>query len=550
MLPAAYQTWIEGRRAQQREDPSLGQWEALAEEAVAGCVKAAHRITEGIDLLERDPVAMEAFRFANAAMALQRVHTLLSQSVRRGEARSLEEHDTPANRSWRLFQLGFILLNLPSLANFSDEDRQAGPDAGADLLWFPTGGGKTEAYLGLTAYVLAIRRLQGAVEGRSGEHGVAVLMRYTLRLLTLQQFQRAATLMCACEMVRREAAERGDPRWEREPFRVGLWVGSRATPNTTADSAEAVRREHGSYRRTSNIGGSGSPDQLTNCPWCGSAINGGRDIVVEEYAQGRGRTLIFCGDTLGTCPFSRRQSPQEGLPVLLVDEEIYRRLPALLISTVDKFAQMPWRGETEMLFGQVNGFCERHGFRSPDLQDKDSHPARGGLARAQTIATSLLRPPDLIIQDELHLISGPLGTMVGLYETAVDTLSTWIVDGRPVRPKVIASTATVKQAQPQVHGLFLRRVEVFPPPGLDIEDNFFSRQIPPSPEHPGRRYLGVCAPGRRVKAALIRVYVALLASSQSLYESYGGRPRRSLDDTRGLLQLDAGAGRHASAHRG
>src|SRR5207249_1700351 len=153
-------------------------------------------------------------------------------------------------------------------------------------LWFPTGGGKTEAYLGLTAYALALRRLQGKVEGRSGEAGVAVLMRYTLRLLTLQQFQRATALLCACETIRREALAAGDGRWGRYPFRLGLWVGRRTTPNTTEQSAEAEQQDRGQFHQSA-MGASGSPEQLTSCPWCGTRIDPGRHIKVDRVAGGR-----------------------------------------------------------------------------------------------------------------------------------------------------------------------------------------------------------------------------------------------------------------------
>jgi hypothetical protein len=350
--------------------------------------------------------------------------------------------------------------------------------------------------------------------------GVAVVMRYTLRLLTLQQFQRATALICACEVIRREALAAGDTRWGTTPFRIGLWVGMRTTPNTTDQSKDALNREHGQFQRASAIGGSGSPSQLTFCPWCGSDIKHGRDIRVDPIA---GRTVLACGDPLGTCPFSAAQSPGEGLPVLVVDEEIYRRLPALLIATVDKFAQLPWKGETQMLFGQVDGYCERHGFRSPDIEDSNQHPARGTYPAARTLPHGPLRPPDLIIQDELHLISGPLGTLVGLYESAVDSLASWEVDSQQVRPKVIASTATVRRAAEQIHALFLRQVSIFPPPGLDASDNFFAVQRPATDDQPGRRYLGICAIGKRQKAVLIRVYVAFLAAAQLLYERYGTR---------------------------
>src|SRR5207245_5210007 len=133
--------------------------------------------------------------FANRAMWQQRIHSIFSRKVRKKELKfedGTAAVDVPVNRSWRLFQMAFMLLNLPSLTDLHHPDRSHETDSVADLLWFATGGGKTEAYLGLTAYTLAMRRRQGKIEGRDGEHGVAVLMRYTLRLLTLQQFQRAA----------------------------------------------------------------------------------------------------------------------------------------------------------------------------------------------------------------------------------------------------------------------------------------------------------------------------------------------------------------------
>ena len=509
-LTTAYESWI-AREQQKIQDPAAGlaEYQQAAISAIANQKRALERIRAGLDLLQTNELAATAFRFMNQAMWQQRIRSIYAEKKRRGEQTDLEIIDIAPNRTWYPFQLAFILLNLPSLTQLQHPDRCHPTDAIADLLWFPTGGGKTEAYLGLAAYTIGLRRLQGPIAGRSGEYGVAVLMRYTLRLLTLQQFQRATALICACESIRRE----DESKWGKEPFRIGLWVGQRTTPNYTSQSEEFSKQSRGQYQHYSG----GSPHQLTNCPWCGSKIDPGQHITVESVEKGRGRTFIRCGDSLGRCSFSKG----EGLPILVVDEEIYRRLPTLLIATVDKFAQMPWKGEVQMLFGQVSGYCERHGFRSPDLDDKDRHNKTGSLPAAKTISHPLLRPPDLIIQDELHLISGPLGTLVGLYETAVDQLATWEVDSMRVRPKVIASTATIRQAQAQVHDLFLRQLQVFPPQGLDVSDNFFSRQRLPSEQSPGRRYLGICAPGRRLKAAIIRVYVAALAASQSLYEKYG-----------------------------
>ena len=517
ILTSAYGKWIT-REENGISDPTrrLKGHEMAAKRAVQQCRKTLGRIEAGIQLLKTEPKALQAFRFANQAMAMQRVRTILIRHVRKGTMKptdDLASIDIPRNRSWRAFQLAFILLNLPSITDLHHGERSHQTDAVADLLWFPTGGGKTEAYLGLTAYTLGLRRLQGDIDGRSGEDGVAVLMRYTLRLLTLQQFQRAATLICACEVLRRDTPK----AWGKAPFRLGLWVGRKTTPNTVAQSAEAISQlRSGGYVS----GYIGSPAQLTYCPWCGTPIDPGKDIEVHEGPSSLNRTIMFCGDALGDCPFSRKKAPKEGLPVVVVDEEIYRNPPSLLIATVDKFAQMPWKGEVQMLFGIVNGYCPRHGFRSPEIEDAMSHPAANGLPAVKTVACPPLRPPDLIIQDELHLISGPLGSMVSLYETAVDELCTWKVNGKKVRPKVIASTATIRRAAEQVRNLFLRDVQVFPPHGSEIGDNFFSIQRKPSVAFPGRRYIGLCTFGKRYPVALIRVYVAAMAAAQKLYQDY------------------------------
>ena len=453
-LTVAYEEWI-GIEKKKINDPAerLADFQGVANDSMAACERTLERIKQGIDLVESNAQVCEAFQFMNQAMWLQRTRSIFSESVRRGQDIDYNDVDIPINRSWYPFQLAFILLNLPGVALLDHQDRSDTEEALADLLWFPTGGGKTEAYLGLTAFTLGIRRLQGTVEGRSGEDGVAVLMRYTLRLLTLQQFQRATALICACEIIRREFESSGDNRWGKTPFRIGLWVGAASTPNRTTHAEEALKLVGTGGFRRGGVGGSGSPHQLTNCPWCGSKIDfTARHYHIETEKKGRGRTYVYCGDKFGQCVFSRRQSQKydgEGIPILVVDEEIYRKLPSLLIATVDKFAQMPWKGETQMLFGQVDGICERHGYRSPEIDDASRHPKTrdGRHGPAKSVPSNQLRPPDLIIQDELHLISGPLGTLVGLYETAIDKLCSWEVNGKVVRPKLIASTATIRQAK-------------------------------------------------------------------------------------------------------
>jgi hypothetical protein len=513
-LTLAYSAWIADIESRRMAEGDLVDYMDASVQVVERAKEVLKRLEEGIALLETNTDARDAFRFANRAMWQQRVRSVWIDARKTEPTKPLADVDVPRNRSWRAFQLAFMLINLPGLTSIDHPDRGVTSFAGADLLWFPTGGGKTEAYLGLAAYAMAIRRLQKNLGGRDGENGLAVLMRYTLRLLTLQQFQRAATLICACEQIRLE----DQARWGGTPFRLGLWVGRKTTPNRTSQSAEVVEALRSGKRPVFGIG---SPHQFATCPWCGTAIDPGQHITVEQYPAGRARTFIFCGDSQGQCEYSRRTSPDEGLPLLVVDEEIYRNPPSMLIATVDKFAQMAWQGPVQTLFGQVTGYCPRHGFRSPELEDTNSHQAAGRFPAIATQPHALLRPPDLIIQDELHLISGPLGSLVGIYEGAVDQLATWEVDGKHVRPKVIASTATVRRAQAQVSALFNRQVRVFPPPGLEAGANFFSRELPVSDQAPGRLYVGACAPGRRLKAALIRVYVAALAAGQTLYEKYG-----------------------------
>jgi hypothetical protein len=526
-LADGYTSWLDEREAEIGSLPTTLQETARA--AVFRAHQAADRIRAGITLLTDPSVpahadALRAFRFANEAMALQRRHTEIG---RLREDASLSYADAEAAvaargakaASWRPFQLAFVLLNLPSLADPSHPERAADPSATVDLLFFPTGGGKTEAYLGLTAFTFAIRRLQGtlgsAENARSGAAGVAVLMRYTLRLLTAQQFQRASALVCAAEVLR----QRDEGLWGAEPFRIGLWVGSAVSPNWFADAAEQIAEA-----RDAGAGTKANVLQTLACPWCGSRLGAHRDVVIREDIR---RVLLFCPNAEGAraCPFSRTQS-EDGLPILTVDEEIYRYAPSLVIATVDKLAQLPWRGFAGLLFGRTRELCPRHGFRHPDLDERTGcgprHNRKGTLPAVTSQPVPLMRPPDLIIQDELHLISGALGTTVGLFEAAVDELCTWTApDGTATGPKIVASTATTKRAASQVRGVFGRDLQVFPPQVIDVGDTFFSRQVPITDRTPGRRYIGLCAHGIRLKAVEIRLAEILLNAGQTLFDQHG-----------------------------
>ena len=306
-----YAIWIGAQNA--RLGFEIPGFDDPGKDVIKRCEEILRRLREGMKTLFADPKALEAFRFANRSMAMQRVRSIYALKHRLNETVDVTTLDVPKNRSWRPFQLAFLLLSIPSLADPAHPDRTKPVEAFADLLWFPTGGGKTEAYLGVAAFAMAMRRLNNNLGGLDASRGLAVIMRYTLRLLTLQQFQRATTLLCAMEVIRRADNE----TWGKEPFTLGLWVGNRVTPGTTEASHQAVEAIRNNDR---NRAGIASPAQLTSCPWCGSEIFGGRDIKVDRIA---GRTLIHCGDKLGSCDFSKAKSserPHPGLPVKVVDE--------------------------------------------------------------------------------------------------------------------------------------------------------------------------------------------------------------------------------------
>ena len=525
-LSEGYRAWLDDE-LQRIGDPDarLEGHEQTARDAIAGARRAADAIAAGIELVCTNPDALDAFRFANQTMWRQRVHSVAIQARREDPSlslrRAVEVADEPGNRSWRPFQLAFLLQCIPSLTDPAHPERSRG--ALADLLFFPTGGGKTEAYLGLVAYTLATRRLQGLIgEGEDavdGRDGIAVLMRYTLRLLTAQQFQRASTLICAAELLRQQRAQT-DSRYQGVPFRLGLWVGGSVSPNRSRDAEKfAVDVRLDGYSR-----GQATPVQLTDCPWCGREIDAKSDSRYDSVLQ---RFLVFCGNE--ECPFSERNSAGEGIPVVTVDEEIYRLVPSFIIGTIDKFAQLPWNGATATLFGRVRSRCERHGYRNPDLdrshqsqwEERNSHTATGEHPVAHTVPSLRLRPPDLIIQDEMHLVTGPLGTMAGLYETVIDRLATWTYEGNPVRTKVVASTATTRRAREQAWSVFWRELRVFPPPVLDVHSSFFAEQVPPSPQTPGRLYLGICAHGERLKQVELRVFSSVMAAAKAIWDELG-----------------------------
>lgn len=480
-LPERYDEWIAARA---KQVPGDARGAETARQLLQQAATTRARIADGIEALQHSDVR-EAFRIANRAMAA-------AARQRESIEKKQPAADLPAP-AWRPFQLAFLLLNLRGIADPRHADRSV-----VDLLFFPTGGGKTEAYLGLAAITVVLRRLRNP--GVAGA-GVSVLMRYTLRLLTLDQLARAAALLCALELER----EKDIARLGRQAFEIGLWVGQAATPNRMGKAGDGNRES--AYARTvshKNNSKKPAPIPLENCPWCGTKFTADSFVLFPLNAKTPTDLNFLCASR--RCPFNGRKR----LPIIAVDEPIYRRLPCILIATVDKFAGLPWFGATGALFGKVDRYDDADCFYGPC--DKNE---------GKRLEQPLL-PLDLVIQDELHLISGPLGTMAGLYETAVDALCARQVDGVDVRPKIVASTATVRRAQVQIRALFARpRVEVFPPPGPDRRDSFFARTVPVE-ERPARRYVGVAAPGRSPKVILLRTYLALLGAAEKAWIAAGG----------------------------
>lgn len=482
-LVSVYRDWI---ATQEESLPNLHlpvAQQMTAEDIIRGAKVAADRIANGLECLS-EPEALDAFRIANRAMARA--------------ARRRRPNESP---QWRAFQLAFVLMNLTGIADPSQSEREI-----VDLLFFPTGGGKTEAYLGLAAFTLVLRRLRNPGVASAG---VSILMRYTLRLLTLDQLGRAAALMCALELERAQNARLG--KW---PFEIGLWVGSAATPNRMGKAADtSAGADKTAYSRTTRFRNKSSryssPIPIESCPWCGTKFNADCWELHPIGSPQPNDLRVSCANEV--CEFSSAQN--QTLPIVGVDEPIYRRLPCFLIATVDKFAALPWTGRVGCLFGHA----QRHdsdGFYGP------CDPNKG-----QPIPNGILLPPDLIVQDELHLISGPLGTIAGIYEVAIEHLcSRPLPNGGVRRPKIIASTATVRRADQQIRALFGRaQTAIFPPPGPSRMDSFFARTTPSTPETPGRLYLGVAAQGRSMKVVLLRVARALLAGAGRLYHDNGGK---------------------------
>jgi hypothetical protein len=477
-----YEEWIEERQVELGTLPD--QYKAAAERHVSQCREALARMHVGWDMVVNDShsIAAQAFRWMNEAMLYQQIRSRLplrkAVSDKDGISRlkdicpavarleDIEPHKGVGN--WRPFQIAFILAAMPELIDRTFSGRQI-----VDLIFFPTGGGKTEAYLGASALSLLARRLRNP-----DDEGTDTLMRYTLRLLTTQQFQRAATLICVLEDIRSKNVR----ILGSKSFGIGVWLGGDSTPNRW-------KQAQASLKRLQHDSGAENKFLLLRCPWCGAQMgpqkrtNRPRNNVIGYSLVGK-KVLFNCIDP--QCRYSGRSY----LPIHVVDEDIYETRPSIIIGTVDKFAMLAWRPEARNLFG------------------------------LGTDGQRLFSPPGLIIQDELHLISGPLGSMVGLYEPVIDDLCTDKRGTVPVPPKIVASTATARRYGEQILTLFGRKeenVRIFPPNGLEEGHSFFAepQTLDNGELAPGRKYLGIFSASLgSTQTVQVRVAAATLQAAQ------------------------------------
>lgn len=497
----AYGKWIDGIEGVSLE-PKFAK---TASELIAKCRESQNRMSAGLSILDTDDNARMSFGLANRAMYMQRFHIKLQEKTADVDRFNGDEELSAALREltfdkyndayrcgfdsallnavahekydWRMFQLAFLLVSIPGMTNEKSVDRDF-----VDLIWFPTGGGKTEAYLGLTAFTIFYRRLAHANE--SG--GTTVIMRYTLRLLAAQQFTRASTLICACETIRKELK---GVNLGRDKITIGLWIGGEHTPNHVSGAESSAKTLLGKLDGNTNSTRATPQNleyrkeryykfQLLKCPWCGTKMvkevrqTGDRKQLVGDWGawmlRGPERFRFHCPQE--DCVY------EDELPVQVVDDELYRNPPTLLFATVDKFAMMAWKSQIKSFFAADAG---------------DENWA-----------------PELIIQDELHLISGPLGTMVAMYETAIDALCST----KGVKPKIVASTATIRRATAQCGALYNRDLRQFPSPGIDAGDSFFSREskVDYSQQKYGRLYIGLMPAGKSKATMQIRAIAALM----------------------------------------
>lgn len=461
-------------------------YERSRDHLISEMSKCLVRMHRSVDLLGQRDDCWQAFQLANAAMLIQmdqndRINTLRAFRSSKGESWPIpaDEAVHPGDNtipkelpnSWRPFQLAFFLLTVFDL-EYPDE---AGSDT-VDLIWFSTGGGKTEAYLLLAAYEL-VRRRHRFADPCIGS-GTGVITRYTLRFLTADQFARTGSLICALEKLRQS----GEYELGETPFSLGLYAGGSVSYNKISDAEQAISKLQNNPAEDHLF-------QLDYCPNCGTSLlpnepkfddNGEPDLSQIGYSIIENQVHVHC--TNDDCLFSN----SIGLPIKTVDEDIFEMPPSFLLGTVDKFANFA--------FGKREGSIFKGG---------DGKKA----------------PPSLIIQDELHLISGPLGTIAAVYESAFDAIIRF--QNRTLGfgergPKYIASSATVRDSDTQIQRLLGRHSAIFPPRGISSSDSFFSKED--NDIQSSRLYMGIMAQGLNSTSAAHWTAAAMLQAVRGFSE--------------------------------
>ncbi|MCF8373550.1 MAG: hypothetical protein K9H64_18160 [Bacteroidales bacterium] len=449
----AYKNWIEDERKSANGNE-------LGLDNITKCKQILDRINKGIKLLSENDKALSAFQLANTAIYLQMFQNQQHFSKKKEgyevwERNEILQHNFyeyaslpfPAERVpvWRPFQLAFILQCLTSFVEENSKEKEL-----IDLLYFPTGGGKTEAYLAVSAFLIFWRRIQYP----DGYDGVNIIIRYTLRLLSAQQFERASKMVLACEFIRSYYKDLGDKK-----ISIGFWVGKQTIPNYMLDAKKKLETTQQKLNKGDNY--VVNPFQLSNCQWCNTKIIS--RLTEKDTAHQIGHRVnrqLYSHCLNEACHYSEKNG---GLPIVLIDEDIYSKPPTILFATVDKFAALAWKGEATSFFNNGSN-----------------------------------RKPELIIQDELHLLNGTLGSLVGLFENALLQLCD--------NPKIIASTATVKNVDKQIQGLYGREARVFPQYATNSDDTFFSKVMDESK----RKYIGILPTGKTTVVTNLQLLSALL----------------------------------------
>lgn len=384
------------------------------------------------------------------------------------------EHSGARGRytSWRPFQMGFLLTALPSLVRDDDERRRI-----VDTLWFATGGGKTETYLAAIVFSCFIDRLRGK------RRGITAWSRFPLRMLSLQQTQRFADALAGAELARQRADIGGDP------FALGFFVGGppAGTPNRIRDDASGNETDTRTLVPESH-------QVLLHCPFCFS------DELTMHWDRRSWRLEHRC--TATDCPWTLA----DGLPFHIVDDEIYRFLPSVVVGTLDKAASIAIQAAQRGLYASPIGRCSRdgHGFTyAPRSKSPNGCQVPGCKETPTALGQEIpLFAPTLRVQDELHLLRDSLGAVDSHYETLLDHLQR-----RTKSPsaKVIASSATLSGYEHQVDVLYDREGNVFPLPGPAPGASFWTKDSAAL----ARRYVGLAPRGQTLEFANDRLSESL-----------------------------------------